>query len=384
MPWEVIQLIDKTNVDLVRQKITKYFYQDKLATPYQDLDWLLDGKEFNTDFFVYSYDDENDNHGIAILRKQIRPLEISFGEFILYKHNLLRSELWAGPTILTNNENSHQSIMTAFLIKINDNLNANEALSIEGVRVDSYLNNAKVHAASNLKKLQLGGSYLHQSIEFPESNELYLKQMSKRSRKSVQYSHRKLKKEFDVNLFKCEKKDDISKFLDSAITISKTTYQWNLLGLGLRDRDGLEKTLLKWLKNNGLHSYILYCNDTPVAFMLGFVYRSCYHYIDVGFNPEWANYSVGSVLQLEVIEDLYSLATPPKSFDFSTGFGEHKARFGNTEQEEVNLLFLPDLFKNKVLIFAYKNIAFTSDKIVHLLDVLGIKKRLKKLIRRLS
>ena len=45
--------------------------------------------------------------------------------------------------------------------------------------------------------------------------------MSKRSRKSVQYSQRKLAKEFDVELFQCNSVAAIDRFLDDAIAVSK-------------------------------------------------------------------------------------------------------------------------------------------------------------------
>ena len=178
--------------------------------------------------------------------------------------------------------------------------------------------------------------------------------------------------------------DQIDNFLDNAITISKTTYQWNLLGLGLRDREALKATLLKWQKQKALCCYILQFDDVPVSFMLGYIYKSTYYYIDVGFNPEWSKYSVGSVLQLEVLEELYTLTSPPTSFDFSTGYGEHKARFGNVEQNEVNMMLLSKTLKNKFRVFVYNFFSNLSDKLVELLDKFGIKKRLKKILRRIA
>ena len=233
-------------------------------------------------------------------------------------------------------------------------------------------------------QLQLGRTFMHQSIEFPGAFQIYLEQMSSRSRKSVQYSQRRLKRDFDVTLFVCTEDKHIERFLDHAIQVSKQTYQWNLLGLGLRDRKGFEHTLRKWLRFDSLRCYILYCDDVPTAFMLGYIYNGCYYYIDVGYDPAWSNHSVGSVLQMEVIEELYNLPTPPRLFDFSTGYGEHKARFGNTEQEEMNLLLLSDVFQNRLLRALYLSLDKFSSFIVIVLERVGVKKQLKKLIRRFA
>ena len=296
----------------------------------------------------------------------------------------MRYELWSSPIINASSDKETIEITETFLKLINSEFSGNEALSIEGLPVKSSLYKLNKKSNSTAIRLQLGPSYMHQSINFPDSYELYLKQMSSRSRKSVQYSQRKIKKDFDVKLFKCEEPVQIEKFLNDAIEISKTTYQWNLLGLGLRDRDELKKTLLKWHKQDSLCSYLLYCDDIPVAFMLGYIYNDCYYYIDVGYAQQWGKHSVGSVLQLEVIEDLYSLNCTPRNFDFSTGYGEHKARFGNKEQEEVNILIMPNTLKNILVCKLYVYIDKSSSFIVNVLDNLGIKKQIKRLIRQRS
>ena len=273
-----------------------------------------------------------------------------------------------------------KTITKEFLVFISTIIKPNEGLSIEGLPVESILYKESL----DYNYIHLGKPYLHQSITMPATYVSYLDQLSNRSRKSILYSQRKAKKDFSVKLVKCDALDKIDDFLDDAITISKTTYQWNLLGLGLRDKEALKASLIKWQKKKALCCYILQFDGMPVSFMLGYIYKSTYYYIDVGFNPEWSKYSVGSVLQLEVLEELYSLTLPPTSFDFSTGYGEHKARFGNVEQNEVNMMLLSNTFKNRFRVFFYNFFSKMSDSLVELLDRFGIKKRLKKILRRLA
>jgi CelD/BcsL family acetyltransferase involved in cellulose biosynthesis len=75
--------------------------------------------------------------------------------------------------------------------------------------------------------------------------------------------------------------------------------------------------------------------------MLGYQYGGCYYYTDVGFDPAYAKWSVGSVLQLKVLQDLYQQDGRPELFDFSTGYGEHKERFGSESRLEANVLLMP-------------------------------------------
>ena len=104
--------------------------------------------------------------------------------------------------------------------------------------------------------------------------------------------------------------------------------------------------------------------------------------IDVGYDPEWAKFSVGSVLQREVIEDLYRRDNTPSVFDFSTGDGSHKSRFGKEAREEVNILLLPATLGNRMLVAAWRGVNTVSDTAVRSLDRLGVKQSLKKAIRR--
>ena len=139
-----------------------------------------------------------------------------------------------------------------------------------------------------------------------------------------------------------------------ATRISRKTYQWNLLGLGLRDSEGLTRQLAYEAERGLLRNYILYCRDDPVAFMIGAqAPGAIYYYIDVGFDPDYAKWSVGSMLQLKVLRDLFASPGTPALFDFSTGEGEHKARFGNQSRPEANVMLLPKTMRMRATVMAY-------------------------------
>jgi CelD/BcsL family acetyltransferase involved in cellulose biosynthesis len=118
--------------------------------------------------------------------------------------------------------------------------------------------------------------------------------------------------------------------------------------------------------------------------MLGYQHGHCYYYTDVGFDPDHGQWSVGSALQLEVIEDLYARDNRPDVFDFSTGFGDHKARFGNRGQDEVNLLLLPRTLKHTILAGAYTRLDGLANLAIATADRIGVKQTLKRTMRKLS
>jgi hypothetical protein len=352
-----------------------------------DLGLVAEGRERNSIDVLVNQNCSTLN-GFAVLFRQQRPIAFRLGEAPLLQIPLIRHELWAGPLIVGDNPDvrAYASVVREFMESFVSMIAPGEALSIEGVPTDGELYRFVLSDREFRRSfivLPLGAPFAHQFINMPDSMDEYLKQMGKRSRKSLQYSHRKLRKDFDdVRLMCCEADTSIDEFLDHAIEISKKTYQWRLLGLGLRDREGIARSFSIMAKRGWLRSYLLFCRDIPVAFMIGYQCHGCYYYIDVGYDPDWAALSVGSVLQYDVLLDLYERDDTPATFDFSTGDGEHKARFGNHSQMEINILLLPNTVGNRILKGAYLMAGSVSGAATQIAEKIGVKKILKRLMRR--
>ena len=88
-----------------------------------------------------------------------------------------------------------------------------------------------------------------------------------------------------------ESGEDVARFLEDAEAISSKTYQTHLLGLGIKKNDTFEERLHLAASRHWLRSYILYCKEQPTAFMVEYQHEGCFYYIDVGYDPEYAQYS---------------------------------------------------------------------------------------------
>ena len=84
------------------------------------------------------------------------------------------------------------------------------------------------------------------------------------------------------------------------------------------------------------------------------------------------------------MEELYQRPDRPAVFDFATGYGEHKARFGNASSEEANWLLLPRSIRNAVLAGAYRRLDGLANLATATADRIGVKRTLKRTVRRLS
>ncbi len=129
---------------------------------------------------------------------------------------------------------------------------------------------------------------------------------------------------------------DVPWLVERMVAISRKTYQYNLLGLGVRDAQQLARDAESAARQQRLRAYLLMVDGQTVAFLYGLQFggpasaphAGTYDYIDVGHDPAWSAHSPGTVLLSLVIEDLYRWNTPAV-FDFGPGYGEHKRRFGN-------------------------------------------------------
>jgi CelD/BcsL family acetyltransferase involved in cellulose biosynthesis len=90
----------------------------------------------------------------------------------------------------------------------------------------------------------------------------------------------------------------------------------------------------KFYDNGWLYLLQLKVDGVPVAGQYNFFYHNvvCYH--SVGFDPEWAEHNVGSVLQLNAIED--SIQKGAKEFDFLRGTEQYKYLWAKYEHISVD------------------------------------------------
>jgi hypothetical protein len=390
LAWQLLDLSQAVHRDEARAVCEQACALPRTGARAFNLAWRLGTDEDWAALRIFVLKREAVPLGLAIFSRRRRPLKFLLGEITLAQVELTRYWHLGDPHIDASLPPDAAPQLCASLLEAAlSSLGARECLFLEGLPADGPLHQALALArCRDVAPLQLGlgNDFEHQFIRMPESLAEYLAQMGSRSRQSVQYSQRRLLKDMQGEV-RCEcfhTEDSIDRFVADAQAISRKTYQWNLLGLGLRDGNALRASLRFAAQRGWMRSFILYCKQVPVAFMLGDQQENCYYYDDVGYDPAYAKSSVGSVLQLMVLECLFARPDRPAWFDFSTGYGEHKGRFGNFARHETNLLVMPATLGNRTLVGAYRLNDRASRFAVDLLARAGVKDRLKQLIRRRS
>jgi Acetyltransferase (GNAT) domain len=339
--------------------------------------------------FHIGYDADGRLVGYAPLTCGSKLLRFPIGELLLYRRRLVSLTL-VHDLVIDGGAEMRRALTARFLDDLAQRLRPQEGVFLEGVPIDSVLFELATNCGrgSRLLTLRLGDPFEHQFARLPPTFRDYEMQLGSHSRLNLRHRRKKLAQHVcgDLRTVRFSNPPDVDRFVADAQKISRTTYQWRLLGLGLRDAAALRATVGFAARQGWLRSYILYCGGEPAAFMLGYVYRRTYHYMDVGFDPAWTKWGVGSILQMEVIRDLIEIEDPdrPDTFDFATGDGDHKARFGNASRREANLLLLKNCPRNALCAAAYALTTAADKHAGRWLQRLGIKAQVKRWFRRVA
>jgi len=216
-----------------------------------------------------------------------------------------------------------------------------DGVYLECLRTDSWLWRyvAETDRLRGIFKLhRLRGPERRPFLRFDGSFREYMGKFSPKTRETWRRQARHLQRQGDVRLVCVRSQEDVDRFLDAAMEVSRKTYQFNELGLGLRNRERLRTRLQLAAERGWLRSYLLQCGPHTTCFMVGYQAGGRFYYADVGFDPAWSRFGVGRILLLQVVEDLFT-DDRPLSMNFGVG-GEYKWHFANDSYEEVDALLV--------------------------------------------
>ena len=144
---------------------------------------------------------------------------------------------------------------------------------------------------------------------------------------------------------------EIEVFLAAALPLSARTYQARLLGAGLPDDAAARRGMLEAAEDDRMRAFLLHASGMPVAYLSLPVSGRTLVYAHLGYDPDFAQWSVGTVLQIAALERLFAEARFAR-FDFTEGEGAHKALFGTHHAMCTSLILLNPTLANRTLLGA--------------------------------
>jgi hypothetical protein len=258
-----------------------------------------------------------------------------------------------------------------------------DAIWMECLRVDSFLWRY-LHDSSIVRE----NFYLHCArgptaryvVRPVGSFELYMRKFSASGRWHRLKEMKRLRAKGEVELVRCLGPDQVEAFVESAADLSRKTYQFRRLGLGLRDVESVKRKLRLAAERGWLRSYLLTCGGNACCFLVGYQHHGRFYYAEIGYDPAWSQFSVGRITILLALQDLLERDTP-ETIDFGEG-GGYKEYLANDSYVEADVLLFGRRAYPLLAAALRRACEFTSRGVLALVEGLGLKKPLKRLLRR--
>lgn len=225
--------------------------------------------------------------------------------------------------------------------------------------------------------------YMRHYIDLDMGWEAYQAKFSSKSRQTLR---RKVRKFADasggtIDWRTYRTPEEIETFRGLAREVSRLTYQERLLNAGLPDDAAFAERAARLAAADQVRAYLLFLEDEPVAYLYCPARNSALLYAYLGYHPDVAALSPGTVLQWQVLESLFQEGRF-RYFDFAPGDSPHKALFGSAHQPCADVYYLRRRPRPLALGLAHAATTLGSDSVSAALSRLGVKQSLKRFLRR--
>ncbi|WP_137938630.1 GNAT family N-acetyltransferase [Chitinivorax sp. B] len=224
--------------------------------------------------------------------------------------------------------------------------------------------------------------YEHCYIDLSIGFERYRSKFSAKTRSTIQRKLRKYEQHCNGPIVwkTFRSPEDIEQFLQLALPLSKVTYQERLLSAGLPNTPAFRQQAVGLAQADQVRAYLLFHGERPVSYLYCPVDHGVLSYSYVGYDPEYMNLSPGTVLQWLAIEQLFE-EKRFRYFDFTEGQSEHKRLFATNQQLCGNICFIKYSLRNRAMIYCHRMVDTLSRSLGKAMEDLGLKARIKRLIR---
>lgn len=215
-----------------------------------------------------------------------------------------------------------------------------------------------------------------------KSYEDYLAGFSGKTRSTFKRKRKKLAElsggELDIREFTTP--EQMPAFMAEAVPLSRRTYQTRLLDAGLPEGPEALAGMQLLAARDEVRAYVLYLDGKPISYLYLPTTGGTVTYAYLGYDPDHAHLSTGTVLQMDVLERLFA-EQRYRYFDFTEGEGAHKALFGTAHVEACSFFLLRPSLANRALIGALNVFDGGVAKAKGLAEKSGGLARVRKLLR---
>ena len=225
--------------------------------------------------------------------------------------------------------------------------------------------------------------YSHYYIDLRGSFDDYISKFSSKTRSTLKRKVAKFEREsggtLDWRRFKTP--DEIRAFFPLARQVAVKTYQEKLFGGGLPDSPEFLERALELAGEARICAYILFSDGKPVSYLYCPAQDGVLSYDYLGYDPDYARQSVGTVLQWLALQDIFE-SGHYELFDFTEGESSHKKLFATDHDLRANIFCVRNTPRYRLLMGSHYLFNRATEKLGELLDRYGLRQKLRRLLRR--
>jgi CelD/BcsL family acetyltransferase involved in cellulose biosynthesis len=212
----------------------------------------------------------------------------------------------------------------------------------------------------------------------------YLKQFSAKRRGNIQREVRKLAAMSDGTM-ECREfrnPESMAEYHGLARAVAAKTYQEKLFGGAIPSTPEFLEQLRVRAREDAFRGYILTVKGEPISYVCLPIDDGVVDYQYLGYDPDYAEWSPGTVLLYLALERLFAEARF-RYFNMSYGEGQMKKVFGRATFLQADVYFFRRTLWNAFLVHGHAAMDRLSTKMGVLLERLGLRRRMRKLLRRI-
>ena len=206
--------------------------------------------------------------------------------------------------------------------------------------------------AGTIGTLGGGQDYRRHYIDMGQNFEAYLARFSGKTRSTLRRKAKKLAEDCDgTTVTEHRTPQEIEAFLAAALPLSACTYQARLLDAGLPGSREARRAMLEAAEDDRMRGFLLWAGGKAIAYLSLPVVGATLVYAHLGYDPDHARLSPGTVLQMEALERLFA-EQRYRWFDFTKGEGARKVMFGTGSAQWSSFVLLHPTLANRALLGA--------------------------------
>lgn len=342
-----------------------------------NIDWLLAQCDEAHKSVLLLHDGRDQAISIFVHDGQV---DFSFGEVSLGSVNVRRHVL------VGNYPDQPELDWPSAIDALGNAVPANGAVFLLGLVPDEGLGMAltKGELKRRFFVSEQGAEYARRLCVLGNNLEEYFASLPAKSRQDLRRSLRRFETNFPgrFSFSTHSSVAEVSDFLNRVEAVSKRTYQARKLGLGVVANSYVGNKVLEGARRGYARCYLLTLDGHPIAWRIGFLYKSTYCSHHVGYDPEYDKWHPGVVMHLHSVGDLSENCIGVETLDMLYGDNDFKRKASNLMRMERNYYLFPRSMRGAATYLALKCCNQLSETAGRMLERYGLKAQLKGWLRR--